>query len=822
MKRPFSPAAWLVIGLLVGAGGVFPATEAPAADHVADQAAPPTVSFQRDVAPILTKRCFSCHGPDTAESGVALDSFKGATAESDSGMFAIVAGDPDESELLRRVASEEDYERMPPEGPALKPEEVATLRAWIASGAEYEQHWAFEQPEKLDPPAVENADWARNDIDRFVLAKLEAKGLTPAPEADRRTLVRRLYYDLIGLPPTPEEVEAFARDESPEAYERLVDTLLASPHHGEKWARHWLDVVRYGETNSFERDGAKPNVWKYRDYVIRSLNEDKPYDQFVREQIAGDELEEVTDDSIIATGYYRLGIWDDEPADELQSKADEMDNLVSTTSQAFLGLTVGCARCHDHKIDPIPQKDYYGMVAFFGDVTPYGARGDQSTNSQWDLSGKDIKQQRRRLFRKRRALTKESTALEQAAIARMPGEDQRKTETDEREIVLEAKLADHQTEAERELYEDLKRQLAGVEEELAALPPPNQALALATCEPHPEPTHVHLRGNPHVLGDEVGPRFPELFEDEQPTIESAPEGVRSAGRRRVLADWIASPDNRLTGRVIANRVWQHHFGRGIVRSASNFGQLGTPPTHPELLDWLAAWLVEHEWRLKSLHKLIVTSSAYRMSSAPNAEALAIDPANDLFWRFDLRRLTAEEVRDSSLAVSGQLLRTVYGPSVFPKLSQEVLATQSVPGAGWDTSPEAAEAAKRRSVYIHIKRSLIPPELANFDFPETDNSCEARFNTVQPSQALSLMHGQFLQEQAAALADRAIAEGPADLEGRVAFTLQQVTQRDPSAEDISDSLQLIDRYQTAHGLSPDAAFDQFCVMAMNLSEFVYID
>ncbi len=809
MKSLFSLAAMSAMGLLALAGGGV-------------QAAEPAVSFQRDVAPILTKRCFSCHGPDTAESGVALNSRKGATAESDSGLFAVVPSDPDQSELLRRVTSEEDYERMPPEGPALKPEEVATLRAWIASGADYEKHWAFEKLKKVDPPAVENAEWARNEIDSFVLAKLEAKGIAPAPEADRRTLARRLYYDLIGLPPTPAEVDAFARDESPDAYERLVDTLLASPHHGEKWARHWLDVVRYGETNSFERDGAKPNVWKYRDYVIRSLNEDKPYDQFVREQIAGDELETVSHDSIIATGYYRLGIWDDEPADPEQAVADEIDNVVSTTGQAFLGLTVGCARCHDHKIDPIPEKDYYGMVAFFGDVTPYGARSDQSTNSQWDLSGKDVKQQRRRLSRKRRALTKERTTLEQAAIARMPGEEQRRTETEEREVVLAAKLADHQTEAERELYEDLKRQLVGVEGELAALPPPNQALALATCDPHPAPTHVHLRGNPHVLGDEVGPRFPELFEDEQPTITPVPEGARSAGRRRVLANWIASPDNRLTGRVIANRVWQHHFGRGIVRSASNFGQLGTPPTHPELLDWLAGWLVEHEWRLKPLHKLIVMSSAYRMSSAPNADALTVDPANDLFRRFDLRRLTAEEVRDSALAVSGQLLRNVYGPSVFPKLSQEVLATQSVPGAGWDTSDEAAKAAKRRSVYIHIKRSLIPPELAAFDFPETDTSCEARYVTTQPAQALNLLHSGFMQQQAGLFAQRVRREASSDTRGQVMHAIELALGRPADEETVADGLELIATSQQRHGLSPDAAFDQFCLLVLNLNEFVYLD
>ncbi|MEQ8847761.1 PSD1 and planctomycete cytochrome C domain-containing protein [Botrimarina sp.] len=799
--------------------------QAGATIEVAPVAAPlvdPPVDYASEVAPLLTRRCFACHGPDLAESGLALHEADLALAETDSGLRAIMPGDPHNSELLRRVASEEDWQRMPPEGEPLSADEVDVLRRWIASGAEFEKHWAFEPRQRVAPPAVQGEGWVSNPIDRFILARLEAAGVEPSPQADRRTLIRRLSYDLIGLPPTPAEVEAFVADDRPDAYERLVDELLASPHYGENWARHWLDVVRYAETNSFERDAAKPNAWKYRDYVIRSLNEDKPYEQFVREQLAGDELDEVTEESIIATGYYRLGVWDDEPADPLQAKYDELDDLVSTTSQAFLGLTVGCARCHDHKIDPIPQTDYYGMVALLADVTPYGTRGDEATNSQWDLSPPDKKAERERLAERRAAIAEERTSLEQAAIARMDGPDQRRTETAERGNVLREKLEQHQTEAERSRYLDLADQLADADTRLAALGQPETALSLATCDPKPAPTRVLMRGNPHVPGEEVTPRFPELFADPAPEIPEPGRGARSAGRRRVLAEWIASPENRLTSRVIANRVWQHHFGRGIVRSANNFGQLGTPPTHPELLDWLAGWLIEHEWRLKPLHRLIVTSSTYRMSSLPSGQAASVDPANDLFWRYDLRRLTAEQIRDTVLTVSGQLDRSLYGPSVYPKLSDEVLHTQSVPGKGWDTTPEAAEAAKRRSVYIHIKRSLIPPELASFDFPETDTSCEARFNTVQPAQALSLMHGGFLQEQSAALADRVRREGPDDLQGRVEHALGLVLQRPADSATVSDSLQLIGAYQAKHNLSAEAAFDQFCLMAMSLNEFVFVD
>ncbi len=344
------------------------------------------ISFSRDVQPILAKNCFACHGPDDAQSGFALHDRDLALAATDSGEPALVPGEPEKSELIRRVLSADAGERMPPEGKPLSDREVQILRNWVAQGAQYEKHWAFVPRGRPEPPTVSDAAWGANPIDRFILARLEAKGLAPAPRAERGVLARRLYFDLTGLPPTLDELQEFLEDTRPGAYERLVDKLLASPRYGEKWARHWLDVVRYAESNSFERDNPKPFVWKYRDYVIRSLNDDKPYDQFVREQLAGDELDEVTSQSITATGYYRLGTWDDEPADKLQAKYDDLDNIVSTTGQAFLGLTVGCARCHDHKIDPVPQTDYYGMLAFFADVTPYGDRGDEVTNNQWDLS----------------------------------------------------------------------------------------------------------------------------------------------------------------------------------------------------------------------------------------------------------------------------------------------------------------------------------------------------------------------------------------------------------------------------------------------------
>jgi hypothetical protein len=781
------------------------------------------VNFSREVKPILARRCFACHGPESGEGGLRLDGREHALAELDSGSFAIVPDDVDSSELLTRVTSEDEFTRMPPEGKPLSPAEVDVLRRWIAEGAEYQKHWAFVPPAKHEPPALEASprkSWVQNPIDAFILAQLEANNLQPAPKADKRTLCRRAYFDLTGLPPTEQQLEEFLSDESPDAWEKLIDKLLASPHYGERWGRHWLDLVRFAETNSFERDGEKPNAWKYRDYVIRSFNDDKPYDQFVKEQLAGDELEHVTNDSIIATGYYRLGIWDDEPADAVQSRSDEMDDLIATTSQAFLGLTVGCARCHDHKIDPIPQKDYYGMAAFFGDVTSYGDRGDQTSSNQWDLSPPEKASRRRELREQADLISREAISMEEVGVKRMEAPDQRQSETHDRERLLKRKLKKYLNASEWEQYQATRQRLDAAQAELRELGEPESALALARCNARPEPTHLNVRGNPHVPGDVVEPRFPQLFGVEQPTIPEAPAGARSAGRRKILADWIASNENMLTSRVIVNRVWQHHFGRGLVRSANNFGELGDVPTHPELLDWLAIWLTEHDWKLKPLHRLIMTSSAYQMSSQADTAALAVDPLNDNLWRFDLRRLGAEELRDATLAASGRLNLEMYGPSFYPEMSPEVLATQSMPGQGWGES--SAEEQSRRSVYIYVKRSLLTPLLTAFDFPDVDASCEARFNTTQPGQALSMLNGQFANEQARFLAERVRTEAGDDPEDQVARAIEITLGREATKEEITDGLDLLNQLTKEHNRDPQEALRYWCLVALNQNEFLYLD
>ncbi len=775
------------------------------------------VSFAQDVKPILAKRCFACHGPDTSEAGLAFDTFESAIAELDSGAQAIVPKDPASSEIIHRITSTDEFERMPPEGKPLSEDEVAIIRQWIQEGAEYEKHWSFQPVKQVTPPAVRDENWIRNDVDRFILARLESRGLKPAPQASRSVLARRLYYDLIGLPPTPDELAEFLSDQRDDAYERLVDKLLASPHHGEHWARHWLDVVRYAETNSYERDAPKPHVWKYRDYVIRSLNDDKPFDQFVREQLAGDQLDEVTVETMIATGYYRLGIYQDEPDDPLQVKADEMDDIVSTTGQAFLGLTVGCARCHDHKIDPFPQQDYFGLVAFMADITPFGQRNDFS-NSLWYTGPPENKKKRDQLEREREELKKQRHQLEQVGIKRLPGKLQRQTETDDRKQVLKAHLDGVLTVAERQQYAKIGQQLTDVLSKLDALPRFEHILALAKTIEEPPTTHLHQRGNPHNPGEKIEPHFPEILGGIVPMDEPK---ASSNSRRRTLAEWITSPENPLTTRVMANRIWQHHFGRGIVRTPNNFGQLGIPPTHPQLLDYLATFLVDNDWRLKPLHRMIVTSSAYRMSSASSPDAMAFDPTNDLFWRYDMRRLTAEQVRDAVLVASGQLNRKLFGPSFYPDLSKEVLATQSRPGENWGKSDEAERA--RRSIYIHAKRSLLVPLLTAFDLPDPDSSCEARFNTTQPAQAFALLHSSFLHEQAGKLADRVRdVVGREDETAQVDQVIRFVLGRQSTEVEIDEGVELMSLLREQRQKDADEALRFYCLAALNFSEFLYLD
>ena len=618
---------------------------------------------------------------------------------------------------------------------------------------ESETYWAYRVLRAPAVPRVKNSAWVRIPSDAFILSRIEAKGLSPAPPAGKLTLIRRATYDLIGLPPTPREIETFLADNSPKAYEKLIDRLLASPHYGEKWGRHWLDLVRYAETNGYERDTVKMYAWRYRDYVIDAFNKDKPYDRFIREQLAGDELDEVTAESTIATGYYRLGIWDDEAPDKKQRRYDILDDILNTTSQTFLGTTIGCARCHDHKRDPIPQRDYYRMLAFFQNITPMGK----------------AKAVLRRIH--------------------LPDDETQRNGKGNGKGKSQPKKAEH--------------------------------FAMAIDDKGSAPTHVLIRGDPYSEGEKVEPGFPEVLGHPDPIFKKTPD-QRTSMRRRMLAEWIASKENQLTARVMVNRIWQHHFGRGIVRSASDFGRLGTGATDPDLLDWLAVAFMKGDWSIKAMHRLIMTSSAYRMSSRGDKKALALDPSNDLLSRFNMRRLTAEEVRDSILSVSGQINLKMGGPSVFPEMPEEVLRTSSMfkKGSFWKTSPAAEQ--NRRSVYVFVRRSLLLPILTSFDFADTDQSCAVRFTTVQPTQALGLLNSKFTVDQSRHFAARLRQEIGEDPAAQVRRALFLTTQRRPRTDEVQKNVQFMQTMQTQYGMSQEDALKALCLMLINLNEFCYLD
>jgi mono/diheme cytochrome c family protein len=792
--------------------------------------------FDTQVLPILRAHCHSCHAPQAGhelESGFDLTTRETLLRGGDSGP-AVDESNLADSALLRAIRYE-DLE-MPPKG-KLPQSQIDILTRWVEMGAPWgdsaaaathtgppkvDDHarafWSFQPIRRPEVPVVANASWVKNPVDAFLLSKMEAAGLAPAPSTQRTTLLRRVYYDLIGLPPTPDEVREFLADDSPDAYERVVDRLLASPQYGERWGRHWLDLVRYAETNGYEFDSLKPEVWRYRDYVIDSFNADKPYDQFIREQLAGDELGEDSPEAIIATGYYRLGAMDGGAPDRLQAEFDELDDIMATTCQVFLGLTINCARCHDHKIDPLPTEDYYRMLAFFrgirrgvrGSTRPIGMMPGQVAENP-----RDVANYRRQV----REVERQIKTIEDSVVPYLVGAevDDFKAKDYRPPIVRNHSPKDISAQ-ELDRYEHLLRDRQRLEENR----PNRLARALCVSERGPDPptTHVLLRGSPYAEGDEVEPGFPSVITAVVPTIPDPDDDAESSGRRRVLAEWIASPDNPLTARVIANRLWHYHFNRGLVRSTSDFGYGGTPPTHPELLDWLATELVANDWRLKPMHKLMVMSSAYQMSSVDSPEAAEKDIANDLLTHFELRRLGAEEIRDTVLLVSGNFNPKRGGPSIFPTIAKDVLAGQSRPGQGWGRS--TAEEEARRSVYIHVKRSLSVPLLAVFDAADTDSSCPVRFATTQPTQALTMLNSEFLNKQAGIFATDVRELAPDDTKEQVRIVLNRVTQREPTNNDIQRGVDFISRMQNEHEVNHDLALQKFCLLAMNLNESLYID
>jgi hypothetical protein len=860
---PSPPARLLpVVAVWLAAAVASPAADPP--KFSAEQVA----FYEQQVLPVLKANCLKCHGQDPRKlkGGLDLTRRERLLAGGDTGP-AVDLAKPDASLLLKAISYKDEDHQMPPAG-RLPAEQIAVLTKWVKDGlpwatgdgaAQEQKHaggpdrtyWAYQLLKRPVVPEVKDKGWVKTPIDAFVLAKLEAKGLKPVAPAERAALCRRAYYDLTGLPPTPEQVDAFVADKSPDAYEKLIDELLASPHYGEKWGRHWLDVVRFAETNGYERDGPKPFAWRYRDYVIKSFNADKPYDRFIQEQVAGDELWPDDPDAVTATGYYRLGLWDDEPADPERAFYDGFDDLVTVTGQGFLGMTLNCCRCHEHKGDLFPQADYYKMVAFFRDVRPYSdTREVRSRANLTDITPPEKRKFYEADLKKREARLEELTAklmaIEDEAIKKMPAEDQRAAEGLDRPQVV-AKVPTF-LEGDRKVeYLKLKRERDGLKRN----PLPNQEFALSVnrCYVSPPKTHVLIRGNPGANGKEVSPGFPEVFGLPDPAIPAPGPNAKSSGRRTVLANWLASKENPLTVRVMVNRVWQYHFGRGIVPTPSDFGKLGEKPTDPELLDWLAAEFAEptirrspkrqqgsspspepladasgsdKPWALKRLHKLIMLSSTYQLSAKADANNLKADPANALHWRFDMRRLTAEEVRDSMLTMGGHLNLKMYGPSVYPKLSAEVLAGISFTDKKehWPDSPP--EEADRRSVYVFVKRSLQVPILNAHDQADTDSPCPVRYTTTVPTQALGMLNGEFANEQAAAFADRLAKEYTGDLEKQVARAVRLTTGRTPAADEVAKDAAFVKELRTKYGLGDRAALTRYALLMLNANEFVYLD
>jgi hypothetical protein len=646
--------------------------------------------------------------------------------------------------------------------------------------------WSFQPVRRPAVPA------GTHPIDALVQQHLRARNLSPSPPAAPREQVRRLFYDVLGLPPSHAEISLFEQDPSPEAWARLVDRLLARPEFGERWARHWLDLVRYAETNGYERDGTKPEAWRYRDYVVQSFNRDKPYDRFLIEQLAGDELPGFSAEAIIATGFYRLHVWDDEPDSTLVAEFDDLDDIMVTTSATFLGLTLGCARCHDHKFDPFSQADYYRMLAYFRSIQPYGLHHTGG-------GGRGTGRITRPL-----APAEEFGKWELARIERVRS--------------LRDQLAQATGDGRRrELQQEIQRN------EKLAHPFP---VALAVHEDPIKPTHILRRGDVLTPGAEVQPGVPEILRVPAPPIVPPENHPATSGRRMTLARWITDRSHPLTARVLVNRIWQHHFGIGLVPTPNDFGRTGLRPTHPEILDWLADELVEGGWRMKRIHRLILTSDAYRQSSRTHRpEALAVDEGNAHLWRQNPRRLEGEPLRDSLLAVAGTLNQHSGGPSFFPHLPKEVHNTQDAAGKGWGESPPAEQ--DRRSLYVFAKRALTLPLLEAFDCPASTVPVGARSVTTVAPQSLMLLNDAFVQQQARRLVQNLTRDGIPDDAVFIARAFRVVLQREPSPTETQSSLDMLARQRAlASTLAPkdreQAARIRFTAALFNLNEFLHVD
>lgn len=848
--------------------------------------------FETHVRPVLSNRCYECHGPEKQKGKLRVDSLAALLAGGKSGP-ALKAGKPDESLLIQAIRHGESLQ-MPPRM-KLPAKEIGDLTAWVKMGAPWPDaktqvakqpapegetiftkaqtaHWAFQPIRKPDPPAVRNPGWGRSPLDAFILAKLQEKGLAPAPAADARTLIRRLTFDLIGLPPTPAEVEAFVAESraAPQAaLEKAVDRLLASPRYGERWARHWLDVVRYADSNGMDENLVFGNAWRYRDYVIKAFNTDKPYDEFVREQIAGDlppaKNPDEAGERIIATGFLCIGpkmLAEDDP---VKMEMDIIDEQVDTMGRAFMGMTLGCVRCHDHKYDPFTIADYYALAGIFkstktmdnfrvvarwqerptatlAEVQKASQHAKKMAELQENIA-RAIKQQYGAIVQPERQRAREYWETARAVHLMAAGktveqwardkrlkqaflkqwlELARKSPVELNAVALAKVSLDEKgpfrftAELEADFSAAARKELGVRRSELAAMEKSAPVLAetMAVSEGKATNLRIHLRGNHMTQGREVPRRFPKLFSN----LKQEPIDASQSGRLS-LARWMTLAEHPLTSRVMVNRLWHWHFGSGLVRSVDNFGLLGEKPSHPELLDWLATRFIESGWSIKAMQRIMVLSSAYQMSGAYHDGAYQIDPDNRLHWRHNRRRLEAEALRDSLYGLGGNL-DVAMGGTLFDAKNRKYVP-------GYPNGNYEKYDFPRRSIYLPVIRSAQYEVLQAFDFADPSfPSGERAITTVAP-QALFLMNGKIVHEQTRAWAEKLLLDSKLDDAGRVGRIYEQALGRPARAQEIERALDFLQRIESERARqkmvdSRAHAWQSLCRVMVSANEFVYVE
>ena len=787
--------------------------------------------FSERIAPVLAKNCAACHGGDDPAGDLSVDGLASLLRGGKHGP-AIRPGVASES-LLIAYLSGERTPKMPLGGdlPATEIEQIASALDAMepleadAEADESDARWLLARPVRTEPAEVPQNNWVRNPIDSFVLAKLAAEGLSPADRADRRVLIRRVHFDLTGLPPSPEEVSQFLEDAAPGAYTRLIERVLAKPEYGERWGRHWLDLVRYAESDGFAVDRERPTAWRYRDYVIRAFNQDKPYDLFVKEQIAGDELDGEPPDSrsdrTVALGFLRMGPWEQDAISMKKLRQDFLNELTAVSGSAFLGLTVGCAQCHDHKYDPIPQRDFYRLLAFFA-----ATRVDdlQVPYSEAE-GGLTIKREMRKCEDRLDEAKTILAQIQERLVARFVELENVVRDDDERLTTFKREL-NVQNEFFRKRDGAIFREPVWFDwlrakderDRLAELYERHRPVAAAVSDlvpPHvPEvaTTYVMAGGEFDSPTEKVEPGFPASVER---TGEAAEIGYKggSSGRRLALSEWIASPANPLTARVMVNRIWQHHFGYGIVRTPSDFGKNGERPTHPALLDWLATEFVESGWSVKRMHRLMLSSATYTQATEhrdrdSHAER---DPENRLLWRMNWARLDAESIRDTLLALGGRLDTRRGGPPALLDVPPDI--AEGFEFFKWFPSPP--EEQRRRTVYTFQRRSVVQPFMETFDVANMSASCSRRNSTTVAPQALTLLNGALVNGEAPHFARRVIREAGRDRADQVDRAFLLTLGRTPSPTERDRALQAF------AGAQPEEALARIGVVLFNLNEFLYL-